>query len=85
MLFPFQEEAAAAEKVRGHVVFHCLLCPVLFLCVPQACDDPLNSDDDIDDDLGEDEPGNDFETKDNIVCQWEKVRVRVWVGVVGRR
>ena len=73
-MFWFQEEAAAADKVKGRLM---LCCQVLFLCVAQACDDPLNSDDDIDDDLGEDEPGNDFETEDNIVCQWEKVCVHV--------
>ncbi len=39
----------------------------------QAVDDedPLNSDDDVDDDVGDQK---DFETNDTIVCLWEKVR-----------
>ena len=36
-------------------------------------DDPLNSEDDVDDDTDSENVGGDFETADNIVCQWEKV------------
>ena len=34
---------------------------------------PLNSDDDLAEGDEEEGEGQDFETKDNIVCQWEKV------------
>jgi len=45
---------------------------------------PLNSNDDIDSDEDDPEASNDFETRDVIVCQWEKVRCGtycLWVGV----
>ena len=40
----------------------------------QNDEEPLNSDDDIDDGDSDEEGGGDFETEDTIVCQWEKVR-----------
>ena len=38
----------------------------------QVDDDPLNSDDDLDD-VGSDKSDEGFETQDVVICQWEKV------------
>ena len=50
-----------------------LLSAILCICsCVMQCNSPLNSDDDIEGD-DDDPEASDFETRDTMVCQWEKV------------
>ncbi len=75
--FPIQDDIGGTDEVSICIcillfVNTCTICMCSqSLHQPVEDEDPLNSDDDVDDDDVSEQ--KDFETNDTIVCLWEKV------------